>query len=86
MATVEDILADMRQSPAEVRFAQACRVAAHFFGEPRQNGTSHKVWRMPWAGDPRVNMQRGRGGKAKPYQVRQLLAAIDRLKAEQGDR
>ena len=72
----------MRQNPADVRFADACKVATQYFGEPRQGGTSHKVWRMPWAGDPRVNMQKGKGGKAKPYQVRQLLAAIDRLAEE----
>ncbi len=38
------------------------------------------VFKMPWAGDPRVNLQDGKDG-AKPYQVRQLLAAIDRLEA-----
>lgn len=36
---------------------------------------------MPWPGAPRVNMQAGDGGKAKPYQVRQVLAAIDLLLA-----
>jgi hypothetical protein len=34
---------------------------------------------MPWPGDPRVNLQAAENGKAKAYQVRQLLAAIDRL-------
>ncbi len=79
MASVEEILIEMRTHPKGVRFADACKVATHFFGEPRQNGTSHKVWKMPWPGDPRVNMQAGEGGKAKPYQVRQVLAAIDLL-------
>ena len=37
---------------------------------------------MPWAGDPRVNPQEGSGGKAKSYQVQQLLAAVDRRRAE----
>jgi hypothetical protein len=37
---------------------------------------------MPWAGDPRINLQLGSGGKAKPYQVRQALQAIDRLLQE----
>jgi hypothetical protein len=60
----------------------ACKVLTHFFGEPRQNGTRHKVWRMPWPGDPRVNMQAGEGGKAKPYQVRQVVAAVDLLLAQ----
>jgi hypothetical protein len=26
-----------------------------------------------------VNIQKGEGGKAKPYQVKQVLAAIDKL-------
>jgi len=35
------------------------------------------------AGDPRVNIQNAKG-KAKPYQVRQVLQAIERLEAEHG--
>lgn len=77
------MLTEMRANPKNIRFADACRVATYFFGEPRQNGTSHKVWKMPWPSDPRVNMQAGEGGKAKPYQVRQLLAAVDLLLAHQ---
>ena len=76
------ILTRMRENPTGVRYTEACKVATHFFGEPRQRGTSHRVWKMPWAGDPRINMQEGEGGKAKPYQVRQAVAAIDRLQAE----
>jgi hypothetical protein len=82
----EVILAEMRQNPTGVRFADACKLASHYFGEPRQNGTSHKVWKMPWAGDPRVNLQKGEGGKAKAYQIRQLLRAIETLQAERSDR
>jgi hypothetical protein len=55
MGTVEDILADMRQNRGDVRFADVCKVATHYFGAPRQGGTSHQVWKMPWTGDPRVN-------------------------------
>jgi hypothetical protein len=80
-ASVDEILAEMRENPAGVRIADACKVATHYFGQPGQNGTSHKVWKMPWAGDPRINMQAGDGGKAKTYQVRQAVAAIDTLLA-----
>lgn len=86
MPKFEVILAEMRQNPTGVRFADACKLASHYFGEPRQNGTSHKVWKMPWAGDPRVNLQKGEGGKAKAYQIRQLLRAIETLQAERSDR
>ncbi len=79
MPKFDKLLERIRNNPTNVDFGDACRVANHFFGAPRQSGTSHRVWTMPWDGDPRVNMQRGRNGKAKVYQVRQLLAAIDRL-------
>jgi len=39
------------------------------------------VFRTPWAGDPRVNIQNDHG-KAKEYQVRQVLAAIAKKEAE----
>jgi hypothetical protein len=78
---IDSILTSMRENPENVRFAEACKVADHFFGKPRQSGSSHCVWRMPWPGDPRANMQNDHG-KAKRYQVEQLLAAIDRLLAQ----
>jgi hypothetical protein len=75
---IAKLLADMRANPASVRFRDALAVAEHFFGKPRQSGGSHQVFRMPWAGDPRINLQES-GRDAKPYQVRQLLAAVERL-------
>jgi hypothetical protein len=38
--------------------------------------------RMPWTGDPRINIQKGNNGMAKAYQVKQVLAAINRLERE----
>ena len=75
--SIDDLIADMRANPVNVRFTDACKVADHFFGKPTQHGTSHRVWKMPWPGNPRVNMQDDKG-KAKAYQVRQLLEAIER--------
>lgn len=79
MVRIAGIVAAMRANPAGVRFADLCRVCEHYFGEARQAGTSHRVYRTPWPGDPRVNIQEGKGGKAKAYQVRQVLRAIDKL-------
>mgnify|MGYP003591733518 CR=1 FL=1 len=42
----------------------------------------HPVYKTPWPGDPRVNIQEGKAGKAKAYQVKQVLAAIARLRGE----
>ena len=78
MADVEDILRQMKRSPKGIRFNDLSKVCEHFFGEPRQSGSSHRVFKTPWQGDPRVNIQNSKG-KAKPYQVRQVLQAIDRL-------
>ena len=76
------IVEHMRRSPQSVRFDDLAKVCAEHFGEPRQDGTSHKVYKTPWRGDPRVNIQRGKDGNAKAYQVRQVLDAIARLEAE----
>jgi hypothetical protein len=75
---IEKRLAGMRSNPQSVSFADALKVAEHYFGAPRISG-SHHVFKMPWPGDPRINLQKVKGGGAKAYQVRQLLAAIDLL-------
>ena len=72
----------MREAPTNIRFADLYAVCVHYFGEPRSRGTSHVVFKTTWAGDPRVNIQKGKGGKAKPYQVRQVLKAIDKIEGE----
>jgi len=78
MPSIEDILESMRSNPGAIRFSDLCRVCDTWFGEPRQRGTSHRVYRTPWVGDPRVNIQSDKG-KAKAYQVRQVLKAVERL-------
>ncbi|SEP84735.1 hypothetical protein SAMN05421693_1083 [Ectothiorhodospira magna] len=78
MASIEKILERLRREPANVRFADLRKVCMTYFGEPRQSGTSHLIFKTPWPGDPRVNIQDA-GGKAKAYQVRQVLKAIDKL-------
>jgi len=82
MATIERILARMRANPAGIRFAELGRVCAHYFGAARQRGSSHHVYKTPWPGDPRVNIQNDRGN-AKPYQVRQVLNAISKLNGDE---
>lgn len=58
-----------------------CKVCDHYFGEPRQKGTSHRIYKTPWRGDPRINIQNDKG-KAKAYQVKQVLLAIERLEID----
>lgn len=68
----------IRKNPRNVPFNLLSRVCDHFFGCARQKGTSHRVYKTPWPGDPRVNIQNDKG-KAKTYQVRQVLKAIDKI-------
>ncbi len=82
MSKTAKIIEQMRRSPQNVRFDDLAKVCSEHFGDPRQEGTSHKVYKTPWHGDPRVNIQRGKDGNAKAYQVRQVLDAIDRLEAD----
>jgi len=74
MAQVEEVLAQMRRNPKGVRFHDLCQVCDVFFGKARQRGSSHRIYRTPWQGDPR----------AKAYQVKQVLKAIERLEAQRG--
>lgn len=81
MASVDDILASMRHNPKGIHFRDLCKVCDHYFGKARHEGSSHRIYKTPWGGDPRVNIQDDRG-MAKAYQVRQVLKAIDRLEKE----
>ncbi len=82
MSKHSKVIAMMRNNPRGVRFEQVKAVCDSLFGLPRNSGTSHHVYAMPWGGDPRVVIQERRNGKAKAYQVRQILAAIDRMEDE----
>lgn len=81
MAKVEDIIEKMRRNPKGVSFQDLCNVCDFYFGEARQKGGSHRIYKTPWQGDPRVNIQNDKG-MAKAYQVKQVLKAIERLEKE----
>lgn len=49
----------------KVRYSDLFKVCEHYFGKPRQNGTSHAVFKTTWTGDPRVNIQKDKG-KRRP--------------------
>lgn len=72
----------MRQNPKGIRFTELSKVCGDYFGDPRQNSTSHKTYKTPWRGDPRVNIQ-DNNGMAKAYQVKQVLAAIEKLESNE---
>lgn len=81
MASIQKLLEQMRREPANVGFNELKKVCQTYLGKPRQDGSSHAIFKTPWPGDPRVNIQNA-GGKAKPYQVRQVLQAIDKIEGK----
>ncbi len=79
MADIDSIVQKMKENPKGIRYADLCKVCDHYFGNARQQSTSHRVYKMPWIGDPRVNIQKGKGNMAKEYQVKQVLKAITKI-------
>jgi len=85
MAKVDDIMAQMRQNPKDVRFTDLGRVCEKYFGAPRKSASSHFVYKTPWQGDPRIIIQNHKG-KTKAYQVKQVLLAIEKLEVNHGNK
>jgi len=81
MSGIDKILEQMKREPANVRFADLHKICETYFGKPRNSGSSHLIFKTPWQGDPRINIQNEKG-KAKAYQVKQVLLAIERLEVK----
>jgi len=77
MGKAAKALEQMRASPKNFHFGDLCNVvAAHGYEEVRQKG-SHHIYQHPTRPDlPMINLQDD-NGRAKPYQVRQVLTIID---------
>ena len=82
MTKVKEIVVAMKQNPKGISFNNLCKVCDFYFGEPRQTGSSHRIYKTPWPGDPRVNIQNDKG-MAKAYQVNQVLKAINKLESKE---
>jgi hypothetical protein len=81
MGKCEKLLVKAKDSPANVSFTEVCRLAVCYgWYFCRQSG-SHRIYE-----NPELDVSQGRiqnfqndKGMAKPYQVKQLLAAIENL-------
>ena len=78
MGKFDSLINRLKENPRNVQFADLVKVCTYFFGSPMIRG-SHHYFTVPWPGEPLVNIQND-GGKAKTYQVKQVLAAIEVLK------
>ena len=75
--TIAQLIAKLEKERGSTRFSYLVRVATEYFGEPRVK-SSHHIFRTPWPGDPRLNLQTDKG-RAKPYQVEQVINALKKL-------
>jgi len=69
-------------NPRNVLFVDLLAICSRYFGEPRISG-SHHIFKTPWKGDPRINLQKD-GKMAKPYQVRDVKKAIEKIGEQNG--
>jgi hypothetical protein len=76
--TIDDAIGELDGHETNTRFQRLITICTTFFGAPRVEGRHH-IFKTPWPADPRINLQLGKG-KAKPYQVRQVVKALQRLK------
>ncbi|MCL2779728.1 MAG: type II toxin-antitoxin system HicA family toxin [Polyangiaceae bacterium] len=82
MTNKQKLLDAIRNNPRDVRFTDLVRLLEGLgFVQVRQSGL-HMVYQHDAHRDELVNLQSGGDGKAKPYQVRQVLAIIERCKLE----
>jgi len=68
---------DLLSNPRNVKFSDLLSVCIKYFGNPRIRG-SHHIFKTPWQGDPRINIQKD-GDMAKAYQVRMVQKALAKL-------
>jgi hypothetical protein len=78
--TIDEAIRELEANPRDVRFSRLLHLCVEFFGAYRVKG-DHHIFRTPWPGEPRVNLQPVKG-KAKPYQVRQVALALRMLKGK----
>jgi hypothetical protein len=66
-----------------VLFADLLKICEKYFGKPRKRG-SHYIFKTPWKGDPRINLQKV-DKMAKFYQVRDVKKAIEKMEANKNE-
>jgi hypothetical protein len=79
---IADAISELEHNEEDVRFARLIAICEEFFGEYR-TARSHHIFKTPWRGDPRINLQQEKR-RAKAYQVRQVVKALKKLQERGG--
>ena len=84
MPRCEKLLEKARRSPANVRFGDLRRLVECFGFELARARGSHFNYKVPGRKGT-ISLQEGKSGKAKRYQIDQVLHYIDRLEDRTGE-
>jgi hypothetical protein len=74
---------NLLENVQDVIFADLLKICKKYFGKPRIRG-SHYIFKTPWKGDPRINLQKV-DKMAKYYQVRDVNKAIEKMEAKKNE-
>ncbi len=77
------LLEDLKKNPKNIRFEKLCRIAEAFGFQFRGGKGSHRIYLRKDINEM-LNFQNV-SGKAKPYQVRQLIKIIDKYNLTEED-
>lgn len=76
-----DLLEELKANPKKVRFARVCQIAEEFGFETRKGTGSHRVYYRDGVREI-LNFQ-NEGGRAKAYQVKQLIKVIEKYNLQE---
>jgi len=82
MTQRQKLIDKARNNPAGIRFREICLLAEHFGFTSRGGKGSHVVYEKD--GVEEILTFQDRQGMAKPYQVKQLLAVIEKFRLGEG--
>jgi hypothetical protein len=78
MGKCPDLLDAARRAPLGVKFADLCKLAECYGWEFKRQRGSHRLYKRTGVMNM-MSFQESKNGMAKPYQMRQLIDAIDQL-------
>lgn len=83
MVRLSKRIARLRRNPRNVPWPELVNLCDTLFGPPKRTTGSHRIYDVKWS-KSRLLVLQPRGSNAKPYQVRQVLRAIEELESQNG--
>lgn len=84
MANCQKLLRKAQNNPAGLRFIELCTLAECYDFQLARITGSHRIYKCPGRKEL-INLQPGKSGEAKKYQVNQVLDIIKELTGNEGE-